>query len=174
MFRLFKKVNNMGKGVLDARVLAAYISRKYFDDYNGKIISPIKLQKSLYFCFAYWAGFVMQGKNNKSEVKTSDYSEILFDNRIEAWVYGPVIPDVYHETDIDRFYQEDIFNGKEEIKDYLDGVLDDILGVSDFRLVEISHCDESWKKNYSSWNVFHDKEISKKQIVNEYEKKLYC
>lgn len=41
------------KGLLNVRDFACFIKCKYFEKYE-KAISPIKLQKALYFCFAYW------------------------------------------------------------------------------------------------------------------------
>ena len=160
------------KGAFDAINLAAYISKKYKNDFQGKEISKIKLQKSLYFCFAYWAGFVMKGRKRKGEVDTSLYNEILFNNRIEAWVYGPVIVDVYNCPNIAEHYDENMWEGKSVDKEYIDGILDDVLNVNDFRLVEISHMDNCWKRNYNSRSMFHNKEITKKEIIAEYEKKI--
>jgi uncharacterized phage-associated protein len=177
LFDLFKsKVKIMDKGMFDAREIAAYIKNRYESTGEDKKISPIKLQKALYFCFAYWGAFVMRGKNNPnmSEVNTSDYEENLFKNRIEAWVYGPVVPDVYHEDDILKYYTPNLFNNNNNVREYIDEILNDVLDVSDFRLVEISHCDNCWKKNFSSFSFLHNKEIPKKQIINEYEKKHAC
>ncbi len=80
--------------------LAAYICKKYYEyekNIKQREISPIKLQKSLYFLFAYWGKFIKENKENPEsvEVDYSHYSEYLFSSRIEAWTYGPVIPDVF-------------------------------------------------------------------------------
>lgn len=49
--------------IKDVRELAIYIKDEYIKFAKGKNeISPIKLQKALYFCFAYWGGFVKSGK----------------------------------------------------------------------------------------------------------------
>ena len=83
--------------ITNAKALAVYIKDEYRKATGGQEISPIRLQKALYFCFAYWGGFVRKGKNAKqlSEVDLDQVDEILFDDQIEAWVYGPVIPNVY-------------------------------------------------------------------------------
>ena len=85
------------KGIVNAKELAWYIA-DYYDKNFSKKISPIKLQKALYFCFAYWGGFVRKSKSPETEV-TINKSEWLFSSDIEAWVYGPVVPDVYHNFD---------------------------------------------------------------------------
>lgn len=156
----------MSGGILDARVLANYIINKC----NGEV-SPIKLQKSLYFCFAYWGGFVRKGKNQKSEINMS-YNELLFSNKIEAWVYGPVVPEVYHEKDMRKYdlQDENIF-GDTFIKNYIDGILDNVLACNDFELVEISHEDKCWKKNFKKSSVFHNNVIPFEEIIKEYASK---
>lgn len=81
--------------------LALYVRKRYLN-YQGnttrRIISPIKLQKSLYFLFAYWGQFIRKNKENKDsvEVDYSNYEECLFNDRIEAWTYGPVVPNVFN------------------------------------------------------------------------------
>lgn len=51
-------------------------------EYDRIKITPLKLQKLLYFCYAWYAG---------------NTGEELFPEDIEAWQYGPVIPEVYRE-----------------------------------------------------------------------------
>ena len=51
------------KGIFSSEELANYIAYKYKEK-MGTNISPLKLQKSLYFCFAYWGGFVRKGKKS--------------------------------------------------------------------------------------------------------------
>jgi len=157
---------------LNAKELAAYIQKKYKDD-KGRDISPIKLQKSLYFLFAYWGGLVRKSKEfpNAVEESFSEYNEYLFNEEIQAWVYGPVVPLVYHETNLNIFYKEDLFNGKEKLKEFVDNLLNDLFEVSDFTLVDISHRDKSWINNFDYDDDFHDKEINKEEIIQEYARK---
>lgn len=167
-----KKIKNKNQGIFSAIELASYIKYRY-SLLNNKIsseISPLKLQKSLYFCFAYWGGFIRKGKdsNQKSEFE-HDYSEYLFDNVIEAWVYGPVIPDVYHQQNtITPNKKEEMFVGKEYVKEFIDDILNDVLNVSDFKLVEASHQDKCWKNNFKKSEIFHNNEIPKEEIIREY------
>lgn len=160
------------KGILDAKDLASYIRYKYSLLPNKlDILSPLKLQKSLYFCFAYWGGFVRKGQNKKKELELN-FSEYLFNERIEAWVYGPVVPDVYHDKEIRECNPEKLFNGKEYVREFIDGILNDVLNVSDFKLVEISHNDECWKRNFRKSEIFHNNEIPKEEIIREYAKQI--
>lgn len=48
---------------------------------EGKPVTNLKLQKILYFLWIDWYG------------KTGEY---LFDDRVEAWYHGPIVPDVYY------------------------------------------------------------------------------
>ena len=153
------------RGIMDARSLACYIKERCNNE-----ISPIKLQKSLYFCFAYWGGFVKKQSLGKSEIKI-ELSEILFDNSIEAWVYGPVVPDVYHEKDLDSCKKDnsDLFPNN-FIKEYIDGILDDILASSDFALVNASHQDKCWIRHFKPKSIFHNDKIPSEEIIKEYVK----
>lgn len=154
--------------IIDAKELAAYIKYKYTEQTGNLDIPPIKLQKALYFLLAYWGGFIRKGTNNPdfSEISSHDYDEILFDNRIEAWVYGPVVPDVYAiETSIEPNSKIDV---DEYIKNFIDGLLEDIFKVSDFKLVELSHNDLAWKNHFDYDEEYHNQEITKEEIISEY------
>lgn len=161
------------RGIFKAKDLASYIMYRYsiLETRISNDISPLKLQKALYFCFAYWGGFIRKGKNKQSELKVN-YSDYLFDDKIEAWVYGPVIPDVYHDNNIKKSEQKEMFKGKEYIKEFIDGILDDVLNISDFKLVEASHQDKCWINNFRRSEHFHNNEIPKEDIINEYAKQI--
>lgn len=160
------------EGIMDAKELAAYICKKYKDE-HGEKISPVRLQKTLYFCFAYWGGFARKGKlQNASEIDTKDFSEILFDNDIEAWVYGPVIPDVYFQYDkIESFENPNLFDNKNMVKEIIDNVIEDSYSINDFRLVDISHKDQSWIRKFDYDEQYHNNKMNKEDIIDEYARK---
>lgn len=165
----------MKKGILDAKTLACYIIKYYQEKFTQEEISPLKLQKSLYFCFAYWGGFIRKNNSYSDETKeiTLNYSEYLFDNKIEAWVYGPVIPDVYqeyHSNNLNKYENNNLFNDIRYVQEYINNILDDILPLNDFKLVEISHEDQCWKRHFKGKNMFHNIEIPKEEIIREYVK----
>lgn len=159
--------------------LALYIRKKYLEyDKNTtkREISPIKLQKSLYFLFAYWGQYIRKNKENQDsvEVDYSNYSEFLFDDRIEAWTYGPVLPDVFIaeksgflEVETENNYLEDDIIKKE----FVDNLLYQLFEIDDFGLVRLSHEDECWKRNYKETDEKHNREIPKEEIINEYSAK---
>lgn len=49
---------------------------------QGEPISPMKLQKLVYYAHGWYAGYMHQP---------------LINEAVEAWQYGPVIPSLYHE-----------------------------------------------------------------------------
>lgn len=49
---------------------------------SGESISPMKLQKLVYYAHGWYAGYTGQP---------------LINEAVEAWQYGPVIPSLYHE-----------------------------------------------------------------------------
>ena len=155
-------------GLFDAMDFASYIKYKYNELNPSRNISPLKMQKSLYFCFAYWGAFARKGNSSKNEVKES-FDEYLFPNDIEAWVYGPVVPDVYKKFDkIKDCNPDNLFEDKEYVRTFIDGVLDDVLHASDFRLVNISHEDSCWKRHFHENSINHNEEIPKDEIIEEY------
>jgi uncharacterized phage-associated protein len=160
----------------EAIKLAVYIREKFFEykkNINKRVISPIKLQKSLYFLFAYWGKFILENKENPDsvEVDYSEYDEFLFHDEIEAWTYGPVVPVVFASEKsgyldclkIDNYLEDDIVK-----KEFIDNLLDQLFEIDDFGLVNISHQDECWRKYYRQEDERHNREIPKKEIIDEY------
>lgn len=155
--------------ILKAKDLASYIIDRYETKYFTRDISGIKLQKSLYFLFALWGGFIRKSKTNQSEEKMT-YDEFLFDDEIQAWVYGPVIPEIFKITKTLIAGSKkpiDPFNN-EYIKGAMDAILDDVFAISDFKLVEISHNDKCWMEQFNYSDKKHCKKITLESIVNEY------
>lgn len=138
-------------------------------------ISPIKLQKALYFLFAYHGGvYFNPDTEGESEGVKDPYT--LFNAEFEAWKYGPVIREIYHlnkEGNLGNCYEVRkavaTMESYQEEKKFIDNLFGQIDSVSDFSLVERSHQDEVWK------NSFHQ-EIDKKimdslEIIVEYKEK---
>lgn len=160
----------------EAIKLAAYIRKKYMDykrNIEKREISPIKLQKSLYFLFAYWGKFIRENRENPDsvEVDYSSYNEYLFDDKIEAWTYGPVIPSVFsaEKCEILPFVDIDGYLAEDHVKrEFIDDLLHQLFAISDFSLVDLSHQDECWKNYYIENDKKHNREIPKEDIINEY------
>jgi uncharacterized phage-associated protein len=132
-------------------------------------ISPLKLQKSLYFLFAYHGA--LYGKNVQDGVfeGSTNTPEYLFDAEFEAWKYGPVIRDVYavnkHEGYTPEEIQEavDEVSKKPETKQFIDELFKQIDSVSDFGLVDRSHQDDVWKNAFKT-----SAKMEKDMIIGEY------
>ena len=157
--------------------LVQYIRYLYAKQNNNQEITPIKLQKSLYFLFAIWGGMVVKSRNNEKYVDfdLSKYSKYLFKDQFEAWVYGPVIPSVYknHKDSktVTKEYDEGIFKGDQFLKETISAILSDIFEIADFKLVSISHEDECWKNRFDINDIIHETIIPKDDIINEYAKR---
>lgn len=125
-----------GKGVM--------IKRTVFDVadwFLGKdSMSPKKLQKIVYYAYA-WVLTLMNESENDLDIK-------LFDSRIEAWVHGPVIPELYHKYKRNGGsiipQKSDVPNFEEDIKDILDQVWEVYGGYTGNQLESITHQESPW------------------------------
>lgn len=90
--------------------------------------------------------------------------QLLFNNKTQKWRLGPVIPEVYHAFkeygtgDISEKYQEyniTIENGNmkielkndelpEEIKEFIDNAMNDLIKYDKFTLVDLTHKHPEW------------------------------
>lgn len=164
------------KYISSALDMAKYIAYRYYHNYSNekKEISPIKLQKSLYFCFAYWGAFVRKSMNSDYVEENINLSEYLFPEKFQAWVYGPVIPDIfrYYNNELLEYMDFDpdtVFNEEQNlVKETIDSLLDELFSVSDFKLVSISHEDNCWKKNFDINSSTHNTPIDPQDIISEY------
>ena len=108
---------------------------------EGDLITNLKLQKLLYYAQGWYIA------NFKSK--------ILFDDEIEAWQYGPVVPEVYREF---KKYkgrpieyepskeEESVFSDKD--KNYLKEFYEVFIEVSANRMVNSTHNEPPWKDSY--------------------------
>lgn len=162
----------------DIFVLANYVRYLYGHTHDYKEISPIKLQKSLYFLFAIWGGMVEKSKDNADfvEYNCGNYSPYLFEEQFEAWVYGPVLPSIYKKykeeiEEVPKTYDDNLFNGDTFLKETIESILNDIFNVADFKLVSISHEDMCWKNHFDIEDIVHEEIIPREEIINEYSKR---
>ena len=153
---------------------------KYYYNNNKTIISPIKLQKCLYFLFAIWGGYVLSSRNGKNEDKDShNYSEYLFDDDFSVWEYGPVDEKAYNwfenfnDNEIEQLelLKKEDLNYKDEdnnICSFINEMLNKLFNISDFGLVDLSHDDDVWKDAISN----HKNKLERNMIITEYERRL--
>lgn len=151
----------------------------YFDDvdilinhllYKYKELPPLKLQKNLYFLFAFYSGtYQVEEKEGNSEFSYL-YPRYLFNADFEAWTYGPVIREVYNKNKNNGYsakkFEFDMNSTKDkEISNFIDDVSDMIMNKSDFALVDRSHGDQVWKNAIAQGN---STPMKKEDIENEY------
>jgi uncharacterized phage-associated protein len=104
-------------------------------------VTNLKLQKILYLAQAYFLAKI---------------GRPLFADSIEAWEFGPVIPDVYHK--FKKYKSNPIISEKDtskistEDKEVLNTIWEAFGGYSAGRLVDITHAHTPWKEAYKSSN----------------------
>lgn len=120
-----------------ALLVAKYIIRRCAE--RGKSISNLKLQKILYFV---QAEFLV------------DLGTCCFQDAIEAWDFGPVVPIVYRAY---RIYGSanipaDTINGLRPIPcedvERINGIVDECSEYSASQLVDITHKQSPWRDAY--------------------------
>jgi uncharacterized phage-associated protein len=71
-------VGSLGGSMIQAKNIAEYF---LFQGKDSDYITNLKLQKLVYYAQGFYLAI---------------YNKPLFQERIEAWTHGPVIPDLYH------------------------------------------------------------------------------
>lgn len=119
------------------------IIAKFFIDIaikQGKPISPLKLQKLVYYAAGWYAGYT--GRR-------------LLDEEVKAWPYGPIIASIYHEfTHLgnDPITAKDVRFGvidtgtplfDQSLVDFMTGVWSAYCDFSDIQLSEMTKADGS-------------------------------
>lgn len=102
----------------------------------GKGVSPLKLQKLLYYSKVWF--FVKTGKD-------------LFYQDIKAWIYGPVVPDIWQKfkyirrTDIIPSDRLDDYPVPSHVIPHLEEVWDVYGHLSGSQLVDLTHKELPWR-----------------------------
>ncbi len=117
--------------------IAKYFIKKSREDKNNKITN-LKLQKILY----YAQGWHLGNSNNP-----------LFDEKIEAWKYGPAVPIVYQQyknfgsSEIDIDIKEEDINGiSKETKGFLDSIWQVYGKLTGPELIFLTHKETPWRE----------------------------
>ena len=130
-------------------------------------IRPLKLQKGLYFLFAFYIS-TYSAKNQTQIIETEyNFPKYLFNAEFEAWTYGPVIHDVFLKFKNNEYTPKKYHFDKndEEIELFINDVMQLIINKSDFALVDRVHEDLSWQKTYQNPD---SKIIDIRDIESEY------
>lgn len=142
---------------------------------KGENLTPIRLQKALYFIFAFYGA--SYGQMNTDEMKAGSlegtledaYPKYLFNEHFEAWKFGPVIPSVYRtfKTTTVEPKEWNASNPKEDnVKQLIGEVMDQLDEMGDFELVERTHEDVAWKTPYRESG--QSTPMDNDTIINEY------
>jgi len=136
---------------------------KYICEKSGWTVSNLQLQKLMYL-----AQMIHMGRNN---------GKALFTGTFQAWDYGPVEPNLYHQVKgfgsgaiRDVFSKALRFEDDDPRRKVMDDVCDRFLKFSAGDLVDITHADTgAWAKVYTprARNV----PISDEEIFDEYKRR---
>lgn len=143
----------------DALDVGKYII--YYSNKKGYIISNLKLQKLLYYIQVYFLVF-------------SSIKRPCFHDKIEAWDFGAVIPNVYNE--FKRFGSGNLYINDDKYsyfilykhKDIINHVVDSLADYSATELVEINQHQAPWVDSYIPKKHC---EITQDKIIKYYNKK---
>jgi uncharacterized phage-associated protein len=120
----------------DAMDIAEYVL-SYCENDLGKPITNLQLQKFLYY---------IQGDY------LAKYGLPIFDNTIEAWAYGPVVPDVYYcynnySSRKIKGIKPSVEIEKETISSINESIKR-IINIQVWDLVDKTHKEDPWSDNY--------------------------
>lgn len=122
----------------DAVDIAEYILW-YCESELRKPITNLILQKMLYYIQGYYL---------------KKYNEPIFDNTMEAWQYGPVVPDVYfiykdNRSEVIRgVTMKDESSISKDDKIFLNSLLQQLIKINPWSLVRKTHSESPWEKNF--------------------------
>lgn len=137
-------------------------------------ITPIRIQKNLYFLFAYYGATYGQMNSENEEVGFSEggsFPQYLFNADFQAWKFGPVIDEVYYHFKDEKYSPNEwIPQTPEEkmVSEFINNLLSQFESVGDFGLVERSHQDKAWIDAYEKG---YNQTIDNNFLVNEYVEK---
>lgn len=145
-----------------------------YSNEKGCSISNLKLQKLLYFVQAYYLSF-------------TESHNPCFEEEIEAWDFGPVVPSVYHEfksfggsdiPPVTNYYSIDSEDGIWSVKkvhfnedcidecdkELISSVVDKFAPYSASELVSLTHSQAPWRNAYQP----ESNNVITKDAIREY------
>ncbi|MDO5714201.1 MAG: DUF4065 domain-containing protein [Tissierellia bacterium] len=137
---------------------------------NKKSLTPKKLQKLVYYAYAWFLTLMNEDKYN--------LDNRLFNDRAQAWIHGPVFPKLYNEykeygyMDIPSIENKPRFS--EDVEDVLEQVWEVYGKFNANQLESITHSEEPWIKargNVSPEDICTN-EIDDSEIFMCYSKRL--
>lgn len=121
----------MSKKTISAKDVAEYIIR-FFQECEDPVTN-LKLQKLLYYVQGWFLGL-----NN----------EVLFEDDFQAWVHGPVVPEIFHKYKSNRWNpivdEVNPVDFDHDIKNHIDDVLEVYGGDTGWSLELRTHKEAPW------------------------------
>ncbi len=111
-----------------------------------KILSNKKLQKLVYYSYVWYLV-----KNNNS---VNNLSNKLFDSKIEAWVHGPVCPELYTAYNMNKIRDYTSTKIDSDTKLVLDAILKVYGNFSGDELEYFSHQETPWQKAREGYSKY--------------------
>ena len=158
----------MDKAQYNALDIATYFisvsQKQLIDEGVPEGITHLKLQKILYFAQAAYLS--LQGKP-------------LFNDEIQAWKYGPVIPTVYkhfqkYKNDpLPEVALNERIKQDEETQTFLQGIWELFGKYSASELVEITHNQAPWKEAYKEVGTTGENAVISLESMMEYYKDIF-
>lgn len=117
-----------------------FLIQQAIENEEGELLTNMKLQKLLYYAQGCYLAV---------------YGEPLFDENLEAWQMGPVVPDVYHtfkvcgRQPIEAPYNEPIVLDR-SVSDFLAAISETFGQFSAFKLMNMTHIERPWQETYVS------------------------
>lgn len=143
-----KKIIDMAYKALD---IANKLLSKAADVCGGDLMSNMRLQKMLYYEQGY---------------HLAAFGTPLFDEDVEAWMFGPVVPGVYEHF---KKYgaggimpeTESLIELTDEEEDLFNDVFDAYVDFSTYGLMRKTHGESPWRKTETGFGniISHDKMI---------------
>jgi uncharacterized phage-associated protein len=120
--------------MLSAKDIANYFLSKSYAE-PGESISNLKIQKLVYYAQGFYLAL---------------YGKPLFDDNIEAWIHGPVVPELYYQYKkfgscaIPIIENMDLEKYPKEVIDLLDEIYNVYGQFSAWKLRELTHSESPW------------------------------
>ena len=137
-----------------ANYIVSYFSNIATNSIEGDLTN-LKLQKLLYYCQ------VLSLKQN---------DKVLFNETIEAWDYGPVIPNIYQKY---KTFSRNVLDTNtpnlllkpDHIKSIVDEVIEDKGKYTGIALMHMTHQDNAWKRAFKSQDRIISVDLIKQDLV---------
>ena len=134
----------------------------YWANRDGDLISNLKLQKLLYYAQAWYL---------------VNFDRLLFDDSIEAWDFGPVIPNLYRKYKRfgcnpikyrDKAGEEEKQFSKQQLA-FLSEFYDVYIRIPAHTLVNVSHNEKPWIEGFRQTLKVIDVDTMREYYTEKYE-----